>query len=209
MKNIHFLLTSALILSAAFATPLLSQQSCVSVHFIHGSKPKPAFKQEEKKWRGGTWGGHVGVEIDSNRVIDFFPTGRVHWTARRKKPNGKFALRSQQGFWGYFRIPPESLKRTTVQIPISPQQKDLLDSLAEQYVQQAPYDYAFFGMRCASASYDILMQAGVLKKRSAFQTALRYFYPKKLRKRLLRMAEENGWLVVKSEGSTRRKWDKN
>ena len=178
------------------------------MHFIHGSKPKPAFKYEEKKWHGGTWGGHVGVEIDSNRVIDFFPAGRVHWVARRRNPNGTFALRSQQGFWQYFGIPPESLERTTVQIPISPQQKNLLDSLATRYVQRPPYDYAFFGMRCTSASCDILMQAGVLKKRPAFQTVLQYFYPKKLRKRLLCMAEENGWAVTKSTGSERRKWDR-
>jgi hypothetical protein len=195
-----------LIFNLVLSSPLVSQE--VSVHFIHGSKPKPDFKHEEKKWHGGTWGGHIGVEIDSNQVIDFFPTGRVHWAARHKKPNGKFALRSQQGFWEYFGIPPESLERTTVQIPVSPQQKKLLDSLATRYVQKPPYDYAFFGMRCTSASCDILMQAGVLKKRSTFQTALRYFYPKKLRKRLLKISAENGWPVVKTQGSERRKWDR-
>ena len=194
------------ILLLALTSVLLGQE--VSVHFIHGSKPRPAFQHLEKKWRGGTWGGHVGVEISPDRVIDFYPTGRVHWAARRRNPNGAFSFRSQQGFWEYFKAPPESLERTTLRIPISQQQKDLLDSLASEYVRQPPYDYAFLGMRCASASCDILMQAGVLKKRSRCYTALQYFYPKKLRKRLLRMAAENGWAVTKSQGSERRKWDR-
>ena len=188
---------------------LFSQDSFyVSVHFIHGSRPAKEYKEEERKWRGGTWGGHVGVNIDSNRVIDFKPRGRFHWFSHRNNRHSQFSFHTQAAFWTYFGTAPETLERTTVRIPVTSQQIKLLDTTATAYVSQCPYDYAFIGMRCASASYDILMQAGVFKKYSRFRCCQLYFYPEKLRKRLLKMADENRWLVTTGTGSERRRWDK-
>ncbi len=197
-----------LIFNLTLAIGLFSQEKFyVQVHFIHGSRPKKEFKNIEKKWRGGILGGHVGLEIEPNRVLDFKSKGKFHWFAHRKNIHSQFSLKTQAEFWGYFGSDSSVLERTTVKIPISQKQKNALDSLAKSYIFQCPYDYAFLGMRCASASYDVLAEAGVFKKRSRFGVIFKNFYPKKLRKRVLRMARENGWVVLKNGGSKRRVWD--
>ena len=91
-----------IILPFGLVIPLRAQENnFINVHFIHGSKPRKAFKQEEQKWKGGIWGGHVGIEIDSDRVIDFKPQGRFHWLAHRNKRNSVFTIHTQDGFWAY------------------------------------------------------------------------------------------------------------
>lgn len=196
----------SLLLLAWTLTSALAAQT-VEVHFIHGSKPRPAFRHSEKKWRGGLWGGHVGLGLDSVCVVDFFPKKKVHAVAHRRRPEGQFALRTEQSFWRYFGLPPDSLQRTTLRIPVSAGQYGRLDSLTREYASRSPYDYAFFGMRCTSASCMLLMEADILKKRSRGCTVLRYFYPKKLRKRLLYEARERGWEVLQTKGCWRRKWE--
>lgn len=198
-----------IILPFGLVIPLCAQENnYINVHFIHGSKPRKAFKHEEQKWRGGIWGGHVGIEIDTDRVIDFKPQGNFHWVAHPNKHNSIFTIYTQDGFWAYFGIQREDLERTTIQIPVSQQQKAMLDSITISYIAQCPYDYAFIGMRCASASYDILMQAGITKKYARIWYCSKYFYPKKLRKYLLQKARVNHWVVISHTGNERRKWDK-
>ena len=199
----------ALILLFLQATSSCAQEkNYINVHFIHGSKPRKAFKNEEQKWKGGIWGGHVGIEIDTDRVIDFKPKGRFHWLAHRNNRNSVFSLHTQDGFWAYFGINSADLEKTTIQIPVSQQQKKMMDSLATHYIAACPYDYAFIGMRCASASYDILMQAGLTKKYNRIRYCALYFYPKKLRKYLLAKASMHHWQVTSHAGNERRKWDK-
>jgi hypothetical protein len=198
-----------IILPFGLVIPLRAQENnFINVHFIHGSKPHKAFKHDEQKWKGGIWGGHVGIEIDSDRVIDFKPQGRFHWLAHRNKRNSVFTIHTQDGFWAYFGIKSAELERTSIQIPISQQQKTILDSISSQYITLSPYDYAFIGMRCASASYDILMQAGLTPKHTRIWYCSKYFYPKKLRKYLLKKARLNHWMVTSHTGNERRKWDK-
>jgi hypothetical protein len=55
----------------------------------------------------------------------------------------------------------DSLRRAVFVIPVTAAQKKILDSLAGQYTREPPYDYAFLGMRCASATYDVLQAAGI------------------------------------------------
>jgi hypothetical protein len=62
-------------------------------------------------------------------------------------------------------------------------------------------------MRCGAASYDILGQLDILTKYSCSKTYKKIFYPKKLRKRLFKKATENGWTIVRQEGSIKRKWE--
>lgn len=197
--------STALVILFCILTYGLTAQM-VLVHFIHGSKPRAAFRHTEKKWRGGLWGGHVGLEFESDCVVDFFPKGKVHWVAKRGRAEGQFAVRNREGFWGYFGLPSDSLRRTTVTIPISDEQSKRLGNLVWGYAQRSPYDYAFFGMRCTSASYDLLMESGILKKHARHSIVLRYFYPRKLRKHLLRLANEQGWEVWESAGGARRRW---
>lgn len=59
-------------------------------------------------------------------------------------------------------------------------------------------------MRCAAATYDILSQLGVVKRYPLKSIYWKIFYPKLLRLRLYAKAKENGWAVIKQEGSAKR-----
>ena len=64
----------------------------------------------------------------------------------------------------------------------------------------------FFGMRCASVAAEVLRRSDCIKtKRNPWA---RYFYPAKLRMKLLRMAKKKQWEIICQEGSTKRKWEK-
>jgi hypothetical protein len=63
-------------------------------------------------------------------------------------------------------------------------------------------------MRCAAASYDILEKAGVVKKRSRMGKWVTFFYPQLLRRRILKIAGENNYAVVKTGGRKSRVWEK-
>lgn len=179
----------------------------IKLHFLYGSKPMKEYRDIEPKWFGGKLGGHVGIEIDSNYIIDFVPEGKFHWFSRRKKYHSKFAVHTRASFWEIFGSDSSDVKRTTVVIPISTQQKEKLDSLAQAYTSQTPYDYAFVGMRCAAAAYDVLAEIGVVKKYSRRGTYVRNFYPKKLRTYIFRIARRNKWEIIPHEGSSTRKWE--
>ncbi len=99
----------------------------------------------------------------------------------------------------------DSVKKAIVYIPVSSQQKQQFDSIVAVYLTQTPYDYAFIGMRCAAATYDILGQLDILPNYSYSKTYTKIFYPEKLRTRLFEKAIENGWTIIRQDGSTKRK----
>ncbi len=99
------------------------------------------------------------------------------------------------------------MKKTVVTIPVTLQQKQLLDSIAVVYTGNTPYDYAFIGMRCSAAAYEILGQLGIVESYSHSKTCRRIFYPRKLRRRMLRLAADNNWTVTRTPGTIRRKWE--
>jgi hypothetical protein len=185
-----------------------SQDSpCIKVHFIYGSKPLKEYKGTEQKWFGGIHGGHVGIEGDSGSFYSFEKTGKNK--VFNGQPNN-CAYRSVKAddFWDIMKTKEDSLESATIIIPINEQQKQKLDSITRVYIQQVPYCYAVFGMRCASSTYDILAQVGILPEYSRFKTTMKIFYPRRLRKRLLHQAEENNWTVIKKQGTPKRKWEK-
>lgn len=187
--------------------PVDARESIIKVHFLHGSNPKKEFIKSEKRWFGGIKGGHVGIEIDSDRVISFLPEGRFHIFPRRKK-HSVFKIQSVNDFYNEIAGSSDSIKKTIVEIPLSTRGKLLLDSLSRTYITSVPYDYAFFGMRCSSACHDILGKIGVLRPYSLRTLWLRIFYPKILRRKILKMAEQNNWIVERYAGTTRRIWEK-
>lgn len=180
----------------------------LKVHFLYGSKPKPEFKSFERKWFGGILGGHVGIEADDDRIINFMRSRKFHWFANRNNRNSRYAVHSKHRFYSIFRYDADSVKKAIVYIPITTRQKFKFDSITAAYATQTPYDYAFFGMRCGAAAYEILAQLGILKRYSHAKTYLRIFYPRRLRKRIFRKAEENNWRVERSKGSLTRKWER-
>lgn len=180
----------------------------LKVHFLYGSRPLKPYKGTEGKWFGGILGGHVGIEGDSGRILNFLPKGSFHVFKRPANRHSAYAVHNEQGFYSILGGNPDSMKKAIVYIPVTRQQKQRFDSIATAYLAQTPYDYALVGMRCGAASYEILAQLGVLKAYGPKKTALKIFYPRKLRKRLLKKARANDWTVTHQEGSPKRQWEK-
>lgn len=180
----------------------------IKVHFLHGSKPKDEFKETESRWFGGIHGGHVGIEVDSNRVMDFLPGGKFHIIEHDKDRHSNYAKHTVADFWKLFGTDSNDVTRTSIVIPIDSAQKHLLDSIYARYTSETPYDYAFIGMRCAAAASDVLAQLDILREKGRHATYMRFFYPKLLRKKLLRLANRNKWQVVRHEGVDTRIWEK-
>ena len=179
----------------------------MKVHFLYGSKPLKKYKDTEQKWFGGILGGHVGIEGDSDKVVNFLRNGKFHWFAKHNNKHSTYAEHSGRDFCCILARNPDSVKKAIVFIPVTMRQKQLFDSISAAYVKETPYDYAFFGMRCGAAAYDILSAIGILPDYSYSKTYRKIFYPKKLRKRLFRKAAENNWTIVRQTGSDRRKWE--
>lgn len=180
----------------------------IKVHFLYGSKPKKEHKETEGKWFGGLHGGHVGVEYETNKIIDFVPLGKFHYIEKHNKRHSAFVRNDTVSFWQTFGGSYDEMKKLTIIIPISTFQKKKLDSLVKAYYDETPYDYAFKGMRCASASYDILAQLGITKQFERKKTFRKNFYPKRTRKKLVKLAKRNNWEIKKQEGSETRKWER-
>ena len=175
----------------------------IRVNFLYGSKPKRKFKETEVKYFGGLHGGHVSVQA-GDTDYGFGPTVMpVHIFAKRRRQS-VFEARALDGQPRYG----SGNKTVTLIIPLSQQQFRALDSIHKAYCSASPYDYGFFGMRCAAATQDVLSGAGIIERRNRFWTIVSTFYPKKLRKRLIKLAEARSYQVIRSEGKATRKWEK-
>lgn len=191
-----------------FHSGIAQDSTWIKVHFIYGSKPKKSCK-DEHKWFVGIHGGHVGIEYDTGKVIDFAPKGKFHYIEKPRNCHSAYTLRSMTSFWNTFAdADSASLKAWSVTIYLDSTQRHKLDSIVSIYSQSTPYDYAFLGMRCASASYDILAEIGVLNMRTHFGTWSRIFYPKMLRKRMMKLARKQDWQTWQKAGSECRIWEK-
>lgn len=192
-----------------YITAIHAQDSTfISVHFLYGSKAKKKFKAEEPHWFGGKLGGQVGIEFDSNMIVDFVPSGDFHVFGKKNDRHSQFAFHTQKSFWEIFGSPADSVKQASVVIPISLQQHLELDSYIIKYRNNTPYDYAFFGMRCGAAAYDLLGKIDIVKPWPYKKTSRKIFFPAKLRKRLFKMAERENWNIIRQEGTERRKWER-
>lgn len=195
-----------LVIFISICSPLHAQYM-LKVHFLYGSTPVKKYA-DEPKWFGGKLGGHVGVELEGReRILNFVPSGGYHVFQNKKDKHSEFMYHQYERFYSILGGEADSNKKTIVYIPITERQKQRFDSLSLAYVKETPYDYAFFGMRCGAAAYDVLAQLGILKQYTYYNTHTRIFYPKKLRKRLLKLAEENNWKIEKFSGSKTRNWE--
>lgn len=196
-----------LFLCFCFVQSYSQDSSCIKVQFIYGSRPKKQHKDTEQKWFGGILGGHVGIEGDSGRFYSFEKVGK-NKVFNGKADNSVYKLETEEEFWNVMKTKEDSLKKATIVIPITQQQKLKLDSITSVYLNQVPYCYAVFGMRCGASTYEILAQMGILPEYSQFKTYMKIFYPRRLRKRLLSKAKQNNWTVIRQEGTPKRKWEK-
>lgn len=197
------------ILILLYSFTCFSQSSdFIKVHFLYGSKPKQRYKKEEPKWFGGKLGGHVGIEIGEDSVLNFLPYSEFHILSQPKNIKGQFYFNKVEEIWGILGGDPDHVKTASVTIPISPLQRKKIDSLTQSYINNSPYDYAFIGMRCGSSTYDILAKLGFLKPYSYRRTYWKIFYPRRLRKRIFKLADKNNWEITSTTGSNKRNWEK-
>lgn len=118
------------IVTLFFTHTLFSQDSFyLKVHFLYGSKPKRAFKETEPKWFGGILGGHVGIESDSNEILNFIPYGQFHWFAKKTNKHSRYTEHTENAFYGILGGNSDSVKKTIIAVPVSNQQKKILTVL--------------------------------------------------------------------------------
>ena len=181
----------------------INAQQFIAVHFLYGSKPAKEYKNAEAKWFGGKKGGHVTIETGDS-IIGFQPGGNCHLMGKKKNANGYFSTKGKQNWVK----DTASLKYTSVIIPVNEVNYLKVKNVLNNYLQKSPYDYAFFGMRCAAATYDVLEETGIVKKRTNFGKWTSYFYPQLLRRRILKIAAANNYTVIRNPGRASRKWEK-
>jgi hypothetical protein len=185
-----------------FSNPLFPQQT-ITVHFLYGSKPAKGNKNAEAKWFGGKKGGHLTIETGDS-IIGFQPDGKCHVFGKNKNANGYFSNEQKQNWVR----DTATLKYTSIIIPLDEDNYLKVKSILNNYLKKSPYDYAFLGMRCAAATYDILEETGIVKRRSRVGKWIPFFYPQLLRRRLLKIANANNYAVVKTKGRSSRSWEK-
>lgn len=188
-----------LLLSLTFAQSIKT----IKVFFLYGSKPAAGYKDQESRYFGGKHGGHVTISYDS-AVVGFVPYGAFHIIAHNKDRNSIFSFQ----YLDEFINDTADSKYTTFEIPVTDSQYVRIKQVTADYLSATPYDYAFIGMRCASAAYDILSMAGIFRHKSKFSNILSNFYPKKLRKKLFRLAKHSNYIVTQQNGRPSRKWEK-
>ncbi len=175
----------------------------ITVHFLYGSKPARGHKKTEEKWFGGIHGGHVYFQIDTT-MFSFMLKPGWHIFPHRHDIEGGYVVSSAKE-WA---LDTANDKYTSIRIPLTDSQYVILKNLETRYLSKSPYDYAFFGMRCASAAADVLSQLGILEKHSIFGYIVNNFYPKRLRKKLFRYAKQHHLQVIRKEGRKTRKWER-
>lgn len=170
----------------------------IKINFLYGSRPVKGYRHQESKLFGGIKGGHVNIEA-GGRVLDFTP-GNNPLFPHNKKPSGGFSINPSIKWTG-------TDKWKTVVVPVSEDQYLALQKIFDSVAAKTPYDYAIFGMRCAAASYDVLSKIGLFKEYSNTKNVATHFYPKLLRKKVLKWADKNKYTVISNEGRNSRKWE--
>lgn len=178
-------------------------QHSIQVFFLYGSKPAKGYSHIEKREFGGLHGGHVNIGIDSF-VIGFHHVLGYHVFARKKNFMGCF----EQIRMADFVRDSVSKKYAVFTIPINSNQYQTLKALLTQNLAKTHYDYAFFGMRCAASTYEMLSSIGIVKPRKRAVVIYRNFYPRMLRKQLFRLAKKNNYKYIVQNGRSTRIWEK-
>jgi len=174
------------------------------LHFVYGSKPKHGFKHTEPTYFGGIHGGHVYMEVDRDIFSFGLHNNQWHVIGHKKNRVGRYRIDTNLVWLG----DTGRLKITTISIPITKQQLEKIKQIEKAYLLTSPYDYAFIGMRCAAAAYDVLSLVGICKPRSRAGIITKNFYPKRLRVKLLKRAKKEHWKIITREGRPTRKWEK-
>ena len=190
-----FILISVFLINTCFAS---DTTYTIKLNFLYGSRPAKGYRQQESKLFGGIKSRHVNIDA-GGRVLDFTP-GNNPLFPHNKKPSGGFSI-NPSVTWD------NDDKWKTIVIPVSEDQYMALQKIFDSVAARTPYDYAIFGMRCAAASYDVLSKIGLFKPCSNDKNVITHFYPKLLRKKILKWADKNNYTIISNEGRPSRKWE--
>ncbi len=202
MKNLIPILLLLFCINHSF----ISAKDTLKIHFLYGSVPKN--KDIDDKWFGGKLGGHVGLQLNNDDILNFLPKDGFHYIRKMKNFKSTFATHTFQEFYEILGGSADSNKKLIIEIPLTDQQSQKYKKIKDNYLKKTPYDYAFKGMRCGSSSYEILAQLGIVNRKSNKRTYLTIFYPKKLRKILIKKAKINNWKQTHQQGCYSRIWEK-
>ena len=204
MRIIHCLVGCLLLFPAWNWAQSSDSLHWVEVDFEYGSRPKRKCKKTESHYFGGLHGGHVSLILDQVSY-GFMPL---------KSPPHVFAKKDKLGiFTDQYHKSAErdslvGIKTLTITIPLNEFEYRQLQNIVQHYRDSVPYDYAFFGMRCASSTREILGQLGIMKHRKNISYVLGNFYPKRLRKKMIRLAEQRHYKMYRTTGRDCRKWER-
>jgi hypothetical protein len=177
----------------------------ILIHFIHGSFPKKNCIDQRIRV-GGLLGGHLEIEIDNSVYgFEFEDEKNIHIFSR-KTPSGYNSIFTKKEKTDWI-LETEYDKITSIKIPVTTKQKKTLMTKLEFAHQSLPYDYSFFGMRCASSTYEDLSSIGIFPKKWRFQYIINAFYPRQLRKRMVRWANNNSLKIELKKGIDCRVWE--
>ena len=185
-----------------FSTPKIPLNDTTIVHFIHGSIAQEGCIYPRKRL-GGLLGGHVEIELDGQVYGFRLNQLPVHIFVNNNDFNSKYEVNTKEKWLKRT----EYEKITAIYLPINAAQKDKLSSLLKAYLIQSPYDYAFFGKRCASSTADILSQSDIICPLSNTDILTAFLSPRPLRNTLLNLAENKHLLVKKKQGVDCRIWE--
>jgi hypothetical protein len=175
----------------------------LKVYFRYGSIPEIGYEYIEYQEIGGIQGGHVSLVLDSLE-IGFTNDNKIHVFARKDLIKGIF-------YWTYLKDFEDQVagkKYTTFLVPLTDGQYHKLKTILLEYIADPPYDYAFFGMRCASATYDVLSQVGLFEPKKRVVNIISNFYPRLFRRKMSELARKNGYTVIRVKGRKTRIWER-
>lgn len=194
---------SALCLLFPIFLSVAAQEShMIRVFFRYGSIPVQGYEDSEYAEMGGMYGGHVSIGLDSLE-IGFDHTKGVHLFNHERVRHSIFYSEPIRQFESEIK----DKKYVTFFVPITDEQYDQLKGILQEYMKQTPYDYAFFGMRCASATYDVLSQIGLFPPLSRNKNIYSNFYPKLFRRKMFKLAKEKQYTIIRQRGRLTRIWD--
>jgi hypothetical protein len=176
----------------------------IKVWFLYGSRPKYKYRKTEKRIFGGIHSGHVSIQL-GDKDYGFSPTKKpVHIFPKDNCERCDFIDTI------IYRNPRHAVNEKTamVAIPLDSSRFSKLDNILNSYAKCTPYDYAVFGMRCSSSAQEILAQIGLLKKRKRFGLIVTTFFPRRIRKRIFKLACKNNYAITITPGRNTRKWEK-
>ena len=203
------IIISILFISANVKTRILNTpkpQGIISdtivVHFIHGSKRIEEDCDYKKERLGGYLGGHVEIEVAAHVYgfsydslpINYFP---------RSKFNSKYEKRTKEKWLKHTKYD----KVTSLHIPVNTAQKQNLIKIVTSHHKNPPYDYSFWGQRCTSSAAIVLSDAKIIGKLNNTTSIISFYYPKLLRRTLLKLALKNDYLVKRKPGIDCYNWE--